>query len=110
MTVKRRLACSLIEAFLYLKGAYNQEGEQLFTWADSGRTRGNGFKLEEEKLRLNVRGKIFTQKAVRCWHSCPESCGAPSLEVQGQVGWGPGQPELVGDSPAHGRGLELGAV
>ena len=25
---------------------------------------------------------------------CPESCGAPSLEVQGQVGWGPGQPEL----------------
>ena len=27
--------------------------------------------------------------------------------VQGQVGWGHGQPELVGDSRAHGRGLEL---
>jgi len=35
--------------------------------------------------------------------SCPISAGA-----QGQVGWGTGQPELVGDSPVHGRGLELG--
>ena len=25
--------------------------------------------------------------------------GAPSLEVQGQVGWGPGQPELGGWQP-----------
>ena len=24
--------------------------------------------------------------------------------AQGQVGWGPGQPELVGGSPTHGRG------
>ena len=27
--------------------------------------------------------------------------GAPSLEVQGQVGWGPEQPELLGGSPSH---------
>jgi len=26
--------------------------------------------------------------------------------IQGQAGWGPGQPDLVGGSPAHGRGLE----
>ena len=38
------------------------------------------------------------------------SCGAPSLEAQGQVGWGPGQPELVGSSPSHGMGLELGRL
>jgi len=25
-------------AFQYLKGAYKQEGERLFTWVDSGRT------------------------------------------------------------------------
>ena len=30
---------------------------------------------------------------------CPNPGG-----TQGQVGWGPGQPELVGGSPAHGRG------
>lgn len=34
---------------------------------------------------------------------CP-MCGG----VQSQVGWGPGQPDLVGGSPAYGRGLELG--
>ena len=32
--------------------------------------------------------------------------GAPSLEVQGQVGWGPGQPELLGGSPAHSTGWD----
>ena len=34
------------------------------------------------------------------------SCGCP---ISGgiQVGWGTGQPELVGGSPAHDRGLEL---
>ena len=29
---------------------------------------------------------------------------------QGQVGGGPGQPDLVDDSPAHGRGLELSGL
>ena len=27
--------------------------------------------------------------------------------IQDQVGWGPGQPELLGDSPAHIWVLEL---
>ena len=35
-----------------------------------------------------------------------EAVGAPSLEVQGQVGWGPGQSELVGGSPAYGTGWD----
>ena len=35
-------------------------------------------------------------------------CGCPIPGgTQGQVGWGPGQPELVGCSPDHSRGLEL---
>ena len=43
----RRLQGHLITAFQYLKGAYTQEGNQLFTQCDSDRTRGNGFKLKE---------------------------------------------------------------
>ena len=42
---KRKLWRDLIVAFQYLKGAYKQEGERLFTRVDSDRTRGNGFKL-----------------------------------------------------------------
>jgi len=47
---------------------------------------------------------------VRPWHSCPKSCGCPIPGgVQGQVGWGPGQSDLVLDlvvgNPAHGRGV-----
>jgi len=40
---KRRLQGDLIAAFQYLKGAYKEEGSQLFERADNSRTRGNGF-------------------------------------------------------------------
>jgi len=39
---KRRLRRDLTVAFQYLKGAYKQEEERLFTRVDSDRTRGNG--------------------------------------------------------------------
>jgi len=50
-------------AFQDLKGAYKQEGDRLVI--DSDRTRQNGFKLEEERLRLDASYKCFTQRMVR---------------------------------------------
>jgi len=51
--------------------------------------------------------KFFTQRAVRPWHCCPE-LWVPHPWRHSRPGWvGPGQPELVGGSPAHGWGLEL---
>jgi len=48
---KRRLQGDLIVAFQYMKGAYKQEGEWLFTRLDSDKTRGNGFKLRQGGTR-----------------------------------------------------------
>ena len=61
---RRRLREDLIVAFQYMKGAYKQEGERLFTRLGSGRTRGNGFKLGQGMFRLDIRRKFFTQRVV----------------------------------------------
>ena len=53
---KRRLQGDLTAAFQYLKGAYKQEGSQLFESEDNSRTRGNDFKLKEGRIRLDVGG------------------------------------------------------
>ena len=46
----------LISAFQYLKGAYKQEGEQLFTRVDSDRTRAVVFKQRQGRFRLEQVG------------------------------------------------------
>ena len=69
--IKRTLWGDLIAAFQNLKETYNQEGDQLFTWSDSDRMRWNGFNLNEERFRLDVRRKCSSQREVRRWHRLP---------------------------------------
>ncbi|GAB0181777.1 hypothetical protein GRJ2_000643000 [Grus japonensis] len=66
----------------YLKGAYRKAGEGLFIRECSDRTRGNGFKLEKGRCRLDIMKKFFTVRVVRHWNRLPrEAVDAPSLEV-----------------------------
>ena len=63
-------------------GAYKKAGEGLFIRAGSDRMRGNSFKLEEGRLRLDIRKKFFIVRVVRHWHRLPsEVVDAPSLEA-----------------------------
>ena len=66
---------------------------------------------------MGFRGKLFTERKVRCWNWLPRTVvDALSLEVVGwgQVEWGPEQSDLVLDlaldlaagSPACGRRVE----
>jgi len=82
-------------AFQYLKGAYKQEGSPLFTRGDNSRTRGNGSKLKEGRLRLDVRGKLLTERVVRCWNSCPARLWMPHPSLEAFKARLDGQPGLV---------------
>ena len=79
---KKRLGGDLIASCQYLKGDYRKAGEGLFIRPFSDRMRGNGYKLEEGRLRLDIRKKFFTVRVVRHWSRLPsEVVDAPSLEA-----------------------------
>ncbi|KFQ38027.1 hypothetical protein N332_02844, partial [Mesitornis unicolor] len=79
---KRRLWGNLIVTFQYLKDACKKSGEEMFTRVCSDRTKGNGFKLEKGRFRLDIRKKIFNMRVVDHWNKLPRVVvEAPSLEV-----------------------------
>jgi len=79
---KRRLWGDLRAAFQYLNGAYRKNGENIFSRAHCDRTKSNGFKLQEGRLRLDIRKKFSMIRVVKHWHWLPrEVVEAPSLET-----------------------------
>ena len=103
---KRRLWGDLVVIFQYLKEAYNQEGDRLFTLSDCERIRENGFKLKEGRYMSDGWKKFFTQCDGILERVAKRSCGYPnSGSIQGQVEWGPGHSGLLGGNPVHCSGV-----
>ena len=62
---KKRLRGDLIAAFQCLNWNYRKEGDKPFRRVCGDRTRGNGFKLKEERFRMDIMKKSFMVKVVR---------------------------------------------
>lgn len=52
--------------FLYLKGAYKTDGDQLIMQADSNKTREDSFKLKEE-IWISYHGNILYSECREMW-------------------------------------------
>lgn len=55
-------------AFQCLKETYKKDGRRYFSRVCSNRQRDNGFKLKEDRFRLDIKKKFLAVNEVRPWH------------------------------------------
>lgn len=86
-----------------------KENGKLFGRVYYGRTRINGFKLKDEKFRLDIR-KVFCDKGGEALELVAQRGGGSSIpgDTKGRAGQGSEQPDLAVRDPVHcgGAGLD----
>ncbi|KAJ7395039.1 hypothetical protein BTVI_158767 [Pitangus sulphuratus] len=77
---KRRLRGNLITVYNFLVRGRGGSDTGPFSVVTSDGTQGNGLKLCQERFRLDIRERFFTQRVVEHWNRLPrQMVTAPSL-------------------------------
>ena len=77
---KRRLWGDLRVTFQYLKVGCKKEGDRFFSRVCCDRTRGNSFKINQGRFRLDIRKIFFMMRVLKHCHRLPrEVVDAPSM-------------------------------
>jgi len=101
---KRRLRWDLTNAYKYLKGGCQEDGDKLLSVVPSDRKRGNEYKMKPRKMHLNIR-KNFSEGDRALEDAAQRRCGVSfRRDIQNPLGHGPVQPPL--GEPALTVGLD----
>jgi len=79
---KRTLRGALIAVYNFLRRGNREGGADFFNLVSGDMMRGNGLKLHEGELTLDIRKKFFTEMLTEHWNKLPrEAVMAPGLLV-----------------------------
>ena len=79
---RQRQRGDMIETYKLLRGFYDIDWSNLFTFNPASHTRGHHLKLNKRQCRLQLRANFFTQRVLNQWNSLPdEVVSAPTISI-----------------------------